>query len=291
LPSNYEKVKSIKPLKIPFELTVGLAHVKENGHILITDPESSSIRIMDENGNYMRAVYPNELLQKPGAICVSSKSEIFIVDMCLEKIFVFDKDLIYLREFGDSRLQWSFNMIIDFKTDIIYMTSFLNNNLTAWNGNSGEFLNEISLNSPLTAYIAPCHEKILVISAIDVGIFSREYTAQISENNDNCIFVIDKKSLEILQSIDISKFIQPKGLMIDEKMNFYITAAEIEQVNINETNNKKPSRHLIKFNENGEALQKTLLELEDTFQVIFFEKKLLISRGFRSPQLFLIEFY
>ena len=289
MPCNYKRIKSTKPLVIPFELSVGLAHVKENGQILVTDPESSSIRIIDENGNYDKAVYPNEFLQKPGAMCINRKNEIFIVDMCLEKIFVFDKDLNYLREFGDSRLQCTSHMIIDI--DIIYMTSFLNNNLTVWNSNTGEFLNQMSLNSPLSSAIAPCHDRIFVISAIDVGFFSREYTAQISLNNDNCIFMIDKISLEILNTIDISNYIQPKGLMIDESLNFYITAAEIEQVNTNETNAKKPSRHLIKFNEKGDFLQKTLLELEDTFQVIFFEKKLLISRGFRTPQLYLIEFY
>ena len=288
-PSNYQRIKRLKAAKIPFELAVGLGYVTEKQEILITDPESGKIRVLDNNGNYVREVIPLETLQKPGAMCISDKNEIFIEDIILEKVLIFDKDFNYLRELGDSRIQMSLNMTIDNADYVVYMTSFLNNNLTAWNAQSCEFVNQIYLNSPLS--LAVSRDRILVISAVDVGIFSREYTAQISENNNNCVFVIDKKSLEILNSFNISNYIQPKGIIIDADMNFFITAAELQTVNKETISEKKPNRFLVKFNENGEFIQKTSLEIDCTFQVLFFEKKILISRGFRSPPLYLIEFH
>ena len=164
----------------------------------------------------------------------------------------------------------SLHMKIDDDTDTIFMTSYLNNTLTVWNCATGEFINNISINSPLSLTLS--NDKLFVLSANDVGIFSREYTIQINENNQNCMYVLDKKTLEILKSINISSFVQPKGLTIDSEMNFIITC-------------------LLKINEKGDLLQKTVLGFDGgIIQVLFFENKIAFSRAFRTPRVYLAEF-
>ena len=261
--------------------------MKAKEEILVTDPEGRAIRILDKNGNFLRSIIPNVVLERPGTICVSSKNEIYIEEMILEKIFVFDENFNLLREFGDERLQMSLHMKIDDDTDTIFMTSYLNNTLTVWNCATGEFINNISINSPLSLTLS--NDKLFVLSANDVGIFSREYTIQINENNQNCMYVLDKKTLEILKSINISSFVQPKGLTIDSEMNFIITATDLHLTEVHYS--KKQSTCLLKINEKGDLLQKTVLGFDGgIIQVLFFENKIAFSRAFRTPRVYLAEF-
>jgi DNA-binding beta-propeller fold protein YncE len=269
-------------------MPVGLAYLKEKKQILITDTDAGLIRIIDIDGNYLNSINPDNLLEKPAAIFISDQKEIYIQEMLLEKVFVFDSEFRYLRVFGDERLQTPFNMIVDDETELVYLSTYLNNLITIWNGKTCEFIKEFSLNSPLSLSIVS--DKLFVVSAIDIELFTLKYSVDISENNNNCIYVIDKNTLEILKMISISRFIHPKGLVVDDKMNFIFAALDLHSINEDKIENSKPSKYLIKLNENGEFLQKTKLGLSGTFQVLFVEKKIFFTRGFRTPPLYMIEF-
>ena len=289
LPTNYKKLKALKALDTKLEFPLGFAYLKEKEQIIMTHYESKSIFVLDKDGNFVKEINKHkELLMVPVGVTVGWNSEIFVTDMGVEneKIFVFDKELNYIRHFGDIRIQNSFHIIFD--NHKVYLTSFLNNNLSCWNAISGEFLNQIPLNSPLS--LAASSDKLFIISSKDVALFTSAYSKQINEKYGNCVFIIDKNSLEVLKKIDISKYAQPKGIIIDDQMNFYITS--LDSSNEYTSKNRKLLRDLIKFDEHGEILQKTSLEIENTFQIIFYEKKLLISSGyFKTPPIHLIEFY
>ena len=224
--SNYDRIKASNSVNIPFELVVCLTYFEEIKRIIITDFNDRSFKILDLNGNYLGSYNPDQLLERPGPVCVSnSAKEIYIQDHAYEKIFVFDTNFKFLRDFGDERCQTPFGSTIDETTSRIYLSAYLNNLITMWDTKTGNFVAEIEIFSP--TFMNIFRSKLFVMSATESEIFTTEATLEATINNQNSIFIFNKYNYEILNKIQIKNCIHPKGLHIDDCMTIYLTAYDI----------------------------------------------------------------
>jgi hypothetical protein len=222
---EYNEIKSSNSIDIPFELLVCLTYFDEMKRIIITDFNDRSFKVLDLNGNYLGSYNPDSVLEKPGPICVSNiAKEIYIQDHIFEKVFVFDTNFKYLREFGDERCQTPFGSCIDEVVCRIYLSSYLSNLVTIWNTKTGDYISELEVFSP--TFISIFRSKLIIMSATETELFTQTNIETIIEN-ENSIFIYNKFNYQLINKLKISNCIHPKGLYIDDNMNIYFTAYDI----------------------------------------------------------------
>ena len=292
----------------------------------VFDFNDRSFKVLDLNGNYLGSYNPESMLERPGPVCVSNiLKEIYIQDHVYEKVFVYDTNFNYLREFGDERCQTPFGSCLDEATNKIYLSAYLSNIITIWDTQSGDFINDIEVYSPTFMHIF--RNKLIVMSATESEIFNTKASMETAINNKNSIYIYNKFNYQILNKIKITNCIHPKGIFVDDCMNIYLTAYDLEDNKIshheelhegdtvtinndimnnirtpyNESDNQQittqtlfnvngHSRYLFKITESGEFVQKTNLNLSGIFSMVIVDKKMYAIRGYRTPPIHIIEF-
>lgn len=297
---TFDKIKSAGAKTIPCELLVCLTYFDSIKQILISDFNDKSFKVIDLNGNFIGSYNPNSVFERPGPIAASNiVKEIYVEDHILEKVFVFDLNFNYLREFGDERLETPFGMTIDEKAHTIYLSAYLSNAVTIWNTQSGDFLNEIRINSP--TFMEVFNNKLIIMSATETEIFTFDNLTEVTSSN--AIYIYNKITLEVLNKIKIANYVHPKGLYIDDKFNIYMTAYDIEMYNNSDNDDSSSqltnsddagapyrTRFFYKFNDSGECVQKTHLPLGSIFSMVVVGKKMFAIRGYRTPPIIIIDF-
>lgn len=259
----------------------------------MNDVGKQTVHMIDLNGNYLGSHGSESFISGPGPLCACENSEVFIGDYVNEKIYVFDADLTYLREFGDHRIETPLNMCVDSDTKYIYISAYFSDIITIWNHKSGEYISEISLNSP--TFMNICKHKLYVMSAIESECFTFDNSKIESNSKQNAIYIFNKLTHELLGKIKLVNCIYPKGLQIDDDMNIYFTgfdslSTSYESFIDKNTVKQSGGKCLFKFNEDGVCTQKTNLSINGIIHMAFADKKILFTCGFRMPSLYLIEF-
>jgi hypothetical protein len=251
-----------------------IALIENNSKLLITDNRKELVHIFDLNGNHLKSVEPNEKLKKPLGIYVLD-NEIFIGNFYADKpqIFVYDFDFRLKRKFGDFNLSSPQYLIIDkeFNTNNLYVSDCLNDKITVWEAKSGMFIDKIEIETPRDINFT--YDSLFVISCILLR------NAKIVNNKienikrgGNCIYEIDKNSLEIKQKI-IGDWYSPVGILkLLPNRNLLTTAYTYDKNRI-----KSEFRYLLTLDKNGRILSQILLDgIQSIRDVAVVDNKIII---------------
>ena len=279
---NSSKIICYKTIRIP-KCTFGrMALFNNNTEIISADGINNRLNICDINGNLINSFNPDGILQQPMSICVNDTDceniEIYVGDYVTHKIIVFNSNFKYLGEFGNETLNVPEFIAIDKENfeNLIYISDYRSNSITVWNSKRCEMTDVVEIDSPYT--IKVFDEKLFVVSPAQFEVLdnSDKNTLKFKKitKGNNCVFILDKKSLRILDTIKLDNWLNPSSLHIDSKLNIYTVAYEIN----------KPSGLLSKFkslyivDKNGILVKK--FELEDiqiTADMIVLDSELIFS--------------
>jgi hypothetical protein len=97
------------------------------------------------------------------------------------------------------------------------------NELTVWNIDEQRIIKEVKLDRP--EYVQLKNDKIYVTSALSFETVDNKKNSTVKlKSGSNCIFVLDKLSLNIERTIEFDDWLQPAGLYIDSDENILTTA-------------------------------------------------------------------
>jgi hypothetical protein len=232
------------------------------------------LHIFDLNGNLLKSVKPNEILNEPTGIYVLDQ-EIYIGNDDADKpqIFVFDLEFCFKRKFGDFNLASPVYLMIDkeYNKNNLYVSHCLKNRITVWEAKSGLFIDKIDIEAPMEINFA--QHSLFVISCILLG------NAEVKDNKvqkivkgGNCIFEIDKNSLEIKRKI-IGDWYSPVGILkLLPNGNLQTIAYTYDKSRI-----KSEYRYLLTLDKNGRILSQIVLDgIQSIFDVAIVNNKIII---------------
>ena len=196
--------------------------------LIVTDIGSSSLIIIDYEGNVLKDPFnPENLIDDPLSICVSSKQDVYIGDSKQCRIFVFDKNFLYKTEFGDEE---SLNIPNYIRCDVmqddeLYVSHYNTNSVTIWIDFKLE--HKIDIEAPLD--IAISKDILYISSAIRFETQDEDPNELKSITNGlNSIFLICKLSFDVLKTVQLN-WLSPGGLFLDSNSNIYTVAYELTE--------------------------------------------------------------
>ncbi len=77
--------KTFGRFKFPYGLIV-----LPNGKVWVSDPENGNIQEFDERGNYIRTIVSADFQIKPGLMCIGKDSRVYVSELALHRIAIFD---------------------------------------------------------------------------------------------------------------------------------------------------------------------------------------------------------
>ena len=253
-PNTYFLIKSSGTHEIHASTSLSrMQYLKNQDKIVITDSTNKCLKIVDiNNGLLIQSAFksPGEsenLFKHPFSICVDSKkNEIFVSDIELSKVFIFNQNLELLRTFCDSIIKIPTSISLDDKSNL-YIGDYTNNLISVWESENFDFVEKIEIDSP--AYVELSEKHIFVLNT---SLCNFEETRKPL----NCIFIIDKASPnEILQTIKVENWKNPYGLILK---NDYIITVSNETSRYSSVSNCD-NLYLYVFNKYGYCVQKTKL--------------------------------
>ncbi len=235
---NSSKIICYKTIRIPKCNFGRMALFNNNTEIISADGINNRLNICDINGNLINTFNPDGILQNPMSICINDidcdNIEIYIGDHVAHKIIVFDKNFKYLREFGNEILNVPEFLAIDKENfdNLIYVSDYRNDNITIWNLKSSKIADIVNIDSPFT--IKVYDEKIFVVSPAQFEMFDNNTESKVFKfkkiiKGNNCVFILDKAKLKIIDTIKFDNWLTPSSLHIDSHLNMYTVAYEINK--------------------------------------------------------------
>ena len=206
-----------------------MALIENNTKLLITDYKRKLLHLLDLDGNILNSFNPNNVLKDPSCICVlkdPNEENIFVGDDEQHKIFVFNSNFDLKFQFGDQNLNGPDYMQIDneFDKSRLYVSDWNNNEITISNTNNGSFIAKIEIDAP----------KNIIFTQNSLFVSSPVYEQRIENNKvikikdgGNCIFEIDKVSLEIKRRIIGNNWFSANLLNIELNGNLQIVACSL----------------------------------------------------------------
>jgi hypothetical protein len=263
-PNTYYLVKSSGTHEISSSKNLcRMQYLANLDKIVITDSDSNCLKIVDiNNGHLIQSTFnlPSEtdnLFKHPFSICVDSiKNEIFVSDIELSKVFIFDKNLELLRTLCNSLIKIPNAIRLDNILRRLYVGDYTNNLISIWDSESCDFIEKIEIESP--AYIELDEKSIYVLNSFLPCLEQKQKSL-------NCIFILEKAAPNgILQQIKLETWQNPCGLFI--KNDFFFTVSnEISSYSTNSTDNL----FLFVFNKYGYCVQKTKLNQYEAINDLF----------------------
>jgi hypothetical protein len=253
----------------------GIAFIENNSKLLITDYKAQLIYIFDLNGNLLKSAKPNDKLNKPLGICILD-NEIYIGNCEVDKpqIFVYDFIFRLKRKFGDLNLSSPQDLMIDkeYNKNNLYVSDCFNDKITIWEAKSGMFIGKIDIEAPVEINFTK--QSLYALSGIILGnvkIINNKVEKIIK--GGNCIYEIDKNSLEIKRKI-IGEWFSPGGILkLLFNGNLQTTAYTFDKNRI-----KSEFRYLLTLDKNGRILSQILLDdIQSISDVAVVDNKIIIT--------------
>lgn len=284
---DFKKIKQTIPVNVTFEWLSRSSFIDSLKCFLITDVTLKKIILIDLNGRVIQEINPDSILDQPGSICSNKRNEILVHDYAKLKVFVFDDKFKLIKQLANEKLVLSFDMVTDDQTETLFLSNYFNRSVTAWNLETGELKNEVAINA--ATFLKQKYDKLYVLSAIESELFTQMAKREDKvEYNDNCVYILDKLSFQILKKLNIQTCLHPKGLFVDDQLNIYTSGYTIYD------NNENP-KFLFKYNQKGDFVQRVNLNVSFIFGLTIHQNKLLIFRGITNAHptetpIYIIEF-
>lgn len=227
---------------------------------------------------YNREQNENNLFIQPYSICYTVLNELFLYDMELNEILVYDDTFRLLRQFkvnsyiNKQRGHLINNMIFDnYLLNTVYLTNTNGNKLIAINSENGNLLKDIELDRPFDIKIS--ETKVYATSSTSFSLDSKRKKVSQILTGSNCIYILDKLTFSHINVINLN-WLKPKGLYIDENQFICTTAYKVDM----KTQVVSEYLYLYFINENGEVLKEFQLNNIKVFSdFLFFDYKLIFS--------------
>ena len=205
--------------------------LENNTKLLISDPQSNQLHLLDLDGNILESFNPDNLLKRPSSVCVlksdTNEETIYIGDSEQHEIFAFDSNFQFKFKFKFSHLMQASYMRIDneFDKSRLYVCELFKDKLTILDSCDGKFINSIEVETPKQIFFTL--DNFYVSSPVADALMINNKVIKINKGG-NCIFEIEKRTLEIKRRITGNWFI-PILLNIESNGNFQILAYTLDE--------------------------------------------------------------
>ena len=143
-------------------------------------------------------------------------------------IFVFNQNFKLIKKIGENLKKASFNLTIDYESDILYCSHFYKDVVTLWNVNDAKLIQELEIERPIDLKIS--ENKIYILSRADYDA-DREKRKLAKVKKGNSINVLNKSNHEIINKIQFDDWFCPHSLHISSDGDIYTTAYELDKNN------------------------------------------------------------
>ena len=247
--------------------------IENNTKLLIAEFVRNLLHICDLDGNLLNSFKPNGMLHNPLGLCAANK-EIYISDgEMFNQISVYDTEFNLKRKFGHSIINPEFLRVDEEYNNLnLYVSDCDNNEISIWNVQSGELVNKIKIATPMQTNFTKA--SLFVTSAVIVSEF---FNNDKKIKGNNCIFEIDKISLEIKRKI-VGNWFSPSQFYISNMNNSYsyIIAYFFDKIN----QFKSECKYLFTIDMDGAILNQIQLnDVKGVHDVVFVKNKLIISEN------------
>lgn len=287
--NSFEYLKSIEcefECEIKAKWLARMIYMEKNQSLLLIDELENSLKIIKINNDSYELSQEERLLDKwiksPTAIALNNSNDLFISSYQTGHIIVLNENFEFKRKFGHREVFKIEHMRIDELDDrLLYCADWSNDYLLKYDCIKGLLVTKLKLNKPF--YICTNQEKLYVTSGT---IFDKENdTSKLKGiiKGSNCIYVLNKQTLEYLNRIEMSNWLTPNGIYFDNHLNLITIAYKLN----NETKEISHEKSLFVLNSNSNI--KCLNEIQidelrefcdmiiqhDKLYVIYEKKKLI----------------
>ena len=226
-----------------------MVHLKTSNKIAIND--CGEIKLFDVSMKHLQTLRD---FDSHGCFCSDDKDRIFIENFPTEKILIFDLNLNYISDFPhlESHEPSSMQVDVDVIPNILYASYSSQNKISAYNIETGKCENYVEIDSPRELIISQEYIYALSLTGYDKKKKTGEF--QKLKFGSNCIFLLDKIDLRVLNKIVLANWLCPNGLYLDKYANLITTAFQIEN-NFVSTN-----RFIFVMNSSGQLIHKNELQ-------------------------------
>jgi WD40 repeat protein len=253
-----------------------ISFLKSQNSLLVTDSRDGSLKLIDFRDGRLIDTLRHVKISSPGCLDVNKKEHIFICDVSNWAVLVFELkegSLSLIREFKLSNVSFVSDIRINEEGNesLLYVSSIMDNRISIWNSENGEFVKSIKVNHP--SYMEFSGDRFYVVSyTICEEITETNKFLRISEGL-NCIFEFDKATFDLIRKIEICNWLRPNGLYLDSQLNIVTTAFEIDDGGFISKN-----RFVYVIDQNGCLVHKIeIFGILRSYYIQFIEQKLVAS--------------
>jgi hypothetical protein len=261
--NSFEYLKSIEcefECEIDAKWLARMIYIEKTKSLLIVDELENSlkiIRINSTNELIQEEHFLNKWIKSPTAIAFNNSNNLFISSYQTGLIIVLNENYEFRHKFG--HLNESFKIehmkIDEFDDSLLYCTDWSNDFLLKYDCSKGILVNKIKLNKPFYVYIN--QEKLYITSGT---LFDKDCdTLKLKGilKGSNCIYVLNKQTLEYLNRIEMCDWLTPNGIYFDNHLNLITIAYKLN----NETKEISREKTLFVFNsKNNKCLNEIQIE-------------------------------
>jgi hypothetical protein len=230
---------------------------------------------------------------RPWAIAFDERNNhLYIGDYACKKISVFTVNhdaMIKVKEIDDNvHLDQIDAIDIDSEENLLYVCDTMNDDVSVWSTATSSFVASKSVKSPS---MTRAKEKCLyVVSTLesDFGNIMKRRTSSSITNTErsDCIYVYNRYTWEVLKTIRLMDWSNPRGLHIDDNYNI-ITVASLAKI---EHGLKKNVEHLFIIDTNGFQKQRLRLQFDKVYDFCISNRNIVFARGDENPPIVIMDF-
>jgi hypothetical protein len=253
-----------------------MALIENDSKLLITDYGKNLLHLLDLDGNILKSFNPSNFLKRPTGVCIRNSDDlneekVYIGDDEHHKVFVFNTNFQLQFQFGNLILMHPRYMRInnEFDSSRLYISDWPTDEITIWNASNGIFIDKIDVDTPQRINFT--ENSLYVNNTVYDHEIINNKVIKINQGG-NCLFEIDKESLEIKRRI-IGNWFSPQLLNLKSNGNLQIVAYTYDK-------NLIPSkiRYLLNIDQNVKIITKVELNgLEDLCDLILVNNKMIVS--------------
>ena len=247
-----------------------------NNEVLITDSRKKSIKKVSLNGEEISEFKnENNTFQSPYCICVNSLHEICVYDQHLNSIFLFDQqfertcDLNLNNYFPSDKQNISFMIFDTQNPSYLYFTITSENRVNLVDVKAKMFLKETHIDSPYDIKVDIQHLYLTSSTSYSYDSIDKKFGSIMT--GSNCIFILNKKSFELVRKIKLLNWVKPKGLHVDLNGFIWTTAFKMDD--------DSELLNLFILNQNGEIINSIKLNFKVFSDFFLIERKILFCVG------------
>ena len=262
----------IKPITFSDARLLNRISLFNNGkNLLMTDCQKNLLISCDLNGQKENVISLDKNLVCPRGLFVSSKEEIYILDYLSGSIFIFNNEFQLIKRIGENLIRPSY-LSVDLESQLIYISHLLSDEIIVSDITYGKLIGKINVKRPLHSKIY--QDKLFVISMVNCDV-DRKKVLEIKSGN--FISVINRKKLEIIQTLRFKDWFDPWSLHLTSDFNLYTIAKEIDKEGFISENYFLFKVHSNSFSSNFNIKEKIKLENISSFNdALYLENKIIL---------------